>query len=58
MARIGRNGVITGITPDIMLVLAVTTPLVVVVVVGAVVTTPGGSGSTGGCALLGWYQKW
>ena len=39
MARIGRSGIITGTTPDIMLVLAVTTPLVVMVVV-AVVTTP------------------
>ena len=38
MAWICRSGVITGTTPDIMLVLAVTTPLVVVV--GAVVTTP------------------
>ena len=39
MVRIGRSGVITGTTPDIMLVLAVTTPLVMVVM-GAVVTTP------------------
>ena len=41
MAWIGRSGVITCITPDIMLVLAVTTPLVMVVVaLGAVVPTP------------------
>ena len=39
MVRMGRSGVVTGTTPDIMLVLAVTTPLAVVVV-GAVVTTP------------------
>ena len=32
MARIGRSGVITGTTPDIMMVLAVTIPLVVMVV--------------------------
>ena len=41
MVQIGRSGIITGTTPDIMLMLAVTTLLVVVV--------GGGGGGEGGC---------
>ena len=67
MVRIGRSGVITGTNPDIMLVLAVVTTTLVVVVGGGgggggcdyhLTCDGGGSGGIGGCALLGWYQKW